>query len=143
MSRKRQPLRIDRDATAACGFKDKRSHVTLDGRHLYYGEDAELARYYAWCIWDGLCAICGLPANDWEIDWEHIASKGLHARDDHPRNRQFSHHACHMKAHNREPLWSKAHTPDCPMSKPLGLDGATCNCGLFRRVFGAKENTNA
>ena len=103
----KNPTRIDKFATAACGFKDKRSHVTLDGRHLYYGKDAELARYYAWCIWDGLCAICGKACSLMsDLDWEHIKSKGLHARDDHPRNRRFSHHACHMKAHNREVRWS-------------------------------------
>ena len=106
----KRPTRIDREATAAMGFKDKRSHVTLDGRHLYYGEDAADQRHAALMTWmlfaDSLCATCKQYARAVDVDWEHIKSKGLHARDDHPRNRRFSHHACHMKAHNREVRWS-------------------------------------
>lgn len=108
---KRLRTRVDKDATVAMHFKDRESYVALDGRHVYRGLDAERIRLEAYVEWHKsgrLCHRCGKALPSWMVpEWEHLKSKGRNLRDDHPRNRAFSHQACHRKAHNREPRWSK------------------------------------
>lgn len=120
--RRRRPARlrecVDREATAARHFLDKNSYIAIDGREIYEGQDAVLARFFAWCEWDGICGLCGKPmARGEKEDWDHIQSKGKNLRDDHPRNRQFVHGmfsaaGCHRKKHNREPQLGRADAPN-------------------------------
>lgn len=107
--RRRRPtrlrMRVDREQTAAMNFRDRDSAVMNDGRHLYFGADAEGARQEAFRTWNGVCARCGKFTN--QPHWHHIRSKGLHLRDDHPRNREFLCPTCHLLGHNREPRWTR------------------------------------
>lgn len=103
----------DREATRTMQFFDQRSKVCLNGAHFYYGKDAEAAYEQAFLLWDGNCYLCGRLVRG-KADWEHVIPKGNHGvtRDDHPRNRRFSHRMldpfndCHRAKHNREIKWT-------------------------------------
>lgn len=116
--RRRRPTRlrtrIDREATAAMEFRSKDSYVALDGRHVYYGEDAAAAYVKAHRVWvaEGRkCGFCQMDVRAGDEHWHHVRSKGRHLRDDHPRNRAFVHTLCHEKIHGREPRFYEKNVP--------------------------------
>lgn len=45
----------DLEATAARGFKDKRSYVDKHGRHVLFGEDWKLQKAHLWARCGGRC----------------------------------------------------------------------------------------
>lgn len=104
-------LSRDVEATKSANFTDHRSKICLNGNHFYYGRDATRAYNLAYALWAALgriCAICKRPVRG-KPDWEHKVPKGSkgYRRDDHPRNRQFTHsmrakEPCHRAKHNRE-----------------------------------------
>ena len=103
-------------ATAAQHFVDKRSKVCISGAWHLHGQDARDAYDKAYKDWNAagrLCGRCGFFVAKEDEDWEHVKAKSK-GRDDHPRNRRFSHgmfsrHPCHRNEHNREIRWSKKH----------------------------------
>ena len=111
------PHSKDLEATSAMHFLDPRSKACINGAHFYYGQDAMNAYEEAYNIWKlggRVCDICGHPVTG-KPDWEHTIPRGNHGenRDDHPRNRRFTHsmfdpkNSCHRDKHGREPRWSK------------------------------------
>lgn len=119
--RRRRPAKLrmkrDAEATAAMCFEERNSYVHLSGRHIYVGADAAKARATAYREWEAAgrkCYRCGEPVVGEEPDWEHLIPKGSHGcdRDDHPRNRAFSHSMfserfdCHRKQHPRDLRWT-------------------------------------
>lgn len=102
---------VDREATAARGFADKQSYIAIDGREVYYGQDAVDAYNAAFERWDGRCAKCGRKIPPGMAEWHHKQSKGKYLRDDHERNREFicgwfMNPPCHMLEHGRFPRWT-------------------------------------
>src|SRR3990172_9283127 len=93
-----KPLRKDRisakrdvSATAAQKNLDKRSHRTLDGKELLYGDDMSWRRVEVYARYRGRCAKCGVALkSDLEgaMELDHIIPKGSNGvdRDDSAGN---------------------------------------------------------
>ena len=117
--RRRRPAKkrndVDWEATNAMAFRDRASCILVDGRWILAGRDAATARETAYREWEAAgrkCYRCGEPVVGEEPDWEHLDAKGRGRRDDHPRNRRFSHSMfserfdCHRKQHPRQIKWT-------------------------------------
>lgn len=96
-------------------FRDRASCILIDGRWILAGVDHAAARHLAQNAWEAAgrkCYRCGKYVRPGDEDWEHLDAKGKGKRDDHPRNRAFSHGMfsefdCHRKQHPRELKWTK------------------------------------
>ena len=110
MSRKRH--KFDPAATAAMGYRDKRSYRTIHGKEFLFGEDIVLRRAEVYTRDKGICQMCGqepFPKWAWELDHIEAHSKG---GDDSMENLRvlcgrFSNNMCHIKRHGREVRWHR------------------------------------
>lgn len=90
----------DLQATAAAGFLDPESFVSLDGRLFLAGEDWKAQVQKVFVADKGICQLCYKPIDtDYQIwDADHVVRRSDGASDD-LLNLRLVHRTCHIKRH--------------------------------------------
>lgn len=103
LSRKKH--KFDAERTAAAGFADKRSYVTLDGRQFLALKDMGNRRDYVFRMDEFRCRICKVRVDWFTGELDHFPVSRGRGGDDSIGNLRTLCRECHREQHVR-PMWS-------------------------------------